>query len=83
MVVLRVLNTLGKLDGDFRGDSSSVGRRGRTRTFDWDLPHIWRRMTGEMDLSMMDAGHFEKKMIAISRQRSELSLSKSKWRSKD
>ena len=49
-----MLGTLGKLDGG--GDRSPRGR-GRTRRLDSSLPHVWRGMTGDMDVSIVAAGH--------------------------
>lgn len=56
VLVLRLLGTLGRLDGDF-GGNQRLGRRGGTRGFDGCLPHSWRGMTGDMDLSMVGTGH--------------------------
>ena len=66
-----MLGTLGNLDGDL-GSDGDLGRRGRTRSFNGDLAHDWRR-TGEMDLSMVTAGHWEG-LSVDSRQRLELPL---------
>ena len=61
-----VLGTLGNLDGDL---GSLVGRS-RTRCFDRDLAHDWRRRTGEMEMSMAAVGHWEGTSADL-RQRSD------------
>ena len=54
--MLGALVTLDKLEGDVWGDKG-LGGRGRARSLDWTFPHIGRGMTGEVEMSMVAAGH--------------------------
>ena len=59
-----MLVTLGRLDGNLGGDKG-FGRRGGTRSFEGDLGHIWRGTTGEVDSSMVAAGHLGDKLLVV------------------
>lgn len=54
--ILRESGTLGKLDGDI-GGNRSPGGRGGAKSFDRNLLHTWRRMTSEVEMNMVVAGH--------------------------
>ena len=51
-----MFGTLGELNGDIGVDRNPGGRGGAKR-LDGSLLHTWRRMTSEVDMNMVVAGH--------------------------